>query len=97
MAELKPLGARVIVRPSSKEETTASGIVIPDTVKGEKPEEGEVIYVGPGNTRDDGSIIPLVLKKGDKVLFSKYAANEFKIDGEELLVIKEDDVLAVIE
>lgn len=93
---LKPLGERVIVRPQSREEVTKSGIVLPDTAK-EKPQRGEVIAVGPGRYDDEGEKrIPLDVKVGDKVLFAKYAGTEFKADDEELLILSEKDILAVI-
>ena len=93
---LKPLGERVIVRPQSREEVTKSGIVLPDTAK-EKPQRGEVLAVGPGRYDDEGEKrIPLDVKVGDKVLFAKYAGTEFKADDEELLILSEKDILAVI-
>jgi chaperonin GroES len=92
---LKPLGDRVVVRPLSREETTSFGIVLPDTAK-EKPQEGEVLAVGPGRTDDKGQRIALEVKVGDKVLFAKYSGTEFKLDSEELLVLSERDVLAIL-
>jgi chaperonin GroES len=92
---IKPLGDRVVVRPLSREETTSFGIVLPDTAK-EKPQEGEVLAVGPGRTDDKGQRIALEVKVGDKVLFAKYSGTEFKLDSEELLVLSERDVLAVL-
>jgi chaperonin GroES len=95
--KLKPLGSRVVVKALEREEMTKSGIVLPDTVK-EKPQEGKVLSVGPGDRHPDtGARIPVELKVGDKVLFQKYAGTEFKLDDEELLIISEKDVLAVIE
>jgi chaperonin GroES len=94
--KIRPLHDRVIVKRNDAETKTASGIIIPDTAK-EKPQEGEIIAAGTGIRKDDGSIIPLDVKKGDKVLFGKYAGTEIKIDGEELLMMKEDDILGVIE
>jgi chaperonin GroES len=93
---LRPLGDRVVIRPTPGEEMTKSGIVIPDTVK-EKPQEGEVIAVGPGRTLDDGSREKVDLKVGQKVLYAKYAGTEFKLDGEELLIVSGKDILAVVE
>ena len=93
--KLRPLGDRLVLRGLSREETTKSGIVLPDTAK-EKPQEGEVLAVGPGRTDDNGKRIPLEVKVGDKVLFAKYSGTEFKVDGEELLVLSERDVLAVL-
>ncbi|MDD4352483.1 MAG: co-chaperone GroES [Candidatus Gracilibacteria bacterium] len=95
MSKIQPLADRVVIRPMSQEKTTASGIVIPDTHKEDKPMEGEVIAVGPGRT-EDGKLIPVGVKKGQKVLFSKYAPTEVKVDGEELLIMDEKDILAVI-
>ena len=94
--KLKPLGDRVVVRPVEEEETTASGIVLPDTAK-EKPQRGEVIAVGDGRYDDDGDKrIPLDVSKGDTVLYSKYGGTEIKVDGEDLLVLRESDVLAKV-
>ncbi len=94
--KIRPLHDRVIVKRNDAETKTASGIIIPDTAK-EKPQEGEIVAVGTGIRKDDGSIIPLDVKKGDKILFGKYAGTEIKIDGEELLMMKEDDILGIIE
>ena len=93
--DLEPLGDRVIVKPAEGEEKTASGIVIPDTAK-EKPQEAEVIACGKGKMTDDGKIIPLTVKAGDKVLIGKYAGTEVTIDGEEHIILREDEILAVI-
>ena len=93
--KLQPLGDRVVVRPSSEEEVTRGGIVIPDTVK-EKPQEGEVIAVGPGKKDKDNKPIPLSVKEGDMVLFTKYGPNEIKINGKEYLMAREDDILGII-
>jgi len=92
---LKPLGDRVVIEPIAKEETTASGIVLPDTAK-EKPQEGRVIAVGSGRVADNGERIALEVKEGDKVIFSKYAGTEVKVDNKELLVLRESDILAII-
>ncbi|MBU2566617.1 co-chaperone GroES [Patescibacteria group bacterium] len=94
---LRPLNDRLIVKPLEKEEVTKSGIILPDTVSKERPEQGEVISVGPGKLKDDGSRIPMSVKVGDKVMFKNYAPDEVKIDDIEYLVISEDGVLAVIE
>ena len=95
--KLKPLGDRLIVRAIEEEETTASGLVLPDTAK-EKPQKGEVIAVGDGKYDEDGAKrIPLDVEKGDKVLYSKYGGTEIKVDGEDLLVLRESDVLAKIQ
>ena len=93
--ELKPLGGRVVVKPLEREEMTRSGIVLPDTAK-EKPQEGKILAVGPGERDEDGKRIPVELKVGDRVLYQKYAGTEFKLDDEELLVLQEKDVLAQI-
>ncbi|MBH1987189.1 MAG: co-chaperone GroES [Burkholderiales bacterium] len=93
---LRPLQDRLIVRRSEPERKTASGIVIPDSA-GEKPEQGEVISVGPGKRNDRGDFVALNVKPGERILFGKYAGQTVKVDGEELLVIREDDVLAVIQ
>ncbi len=93
---LKPIGDRVVVRPKSAEEMTKSGIILPDTAK-ERPQEGEVMAVGTGRMLEDGRIVPLEVKVGDKVLFSKYGGTEIKIGGEEYIILREDDILAVLE
>ena len=93
--KIKPLGDRVLLKPLEAKEKTKGGIVLPDTAK-EKPQEGKVIAVGRGKLSDDGKIQPLEVKDGDKVLYGKYAGTEIKIDDEEHLVIKEEDVLAII-
>ena len=94
--KLKPLGSRVVIKALDREEVTKSGILIPDTAK-EKPQEGRVLAVGPGDRDENGKRIPVELKEGDKVLFQKYAGTEFKLEGEELLILSEKDVLALIE
>ncbi|RMG91004.1 MAG: co-chaperone GroES [Candidatus Dadabacteria bacterium] len=94
--KLRPLQDRVIVKRLEEEEKTASGIIIPDTAK-EKPQRGEIIAAGPGKKNEDGKVQPLDVKPGDKVLFSKYAGTEIKVEGEELLIMREDDIMAVIE
>jgi chaperonin GroES len=94
-SKIRPVGDRVVVKPAAKEEVTKSGIVIPDTAK-EKPQEGEVIAVGSGKLLDNGDRVPLELKVGDRVLYAKYGGTEFKLDGEEFLVLRESDVLAVL-
>ncbi len=95
--KLKPLGDRLIVRALEEEQTTASGIVLPDTAK-EKPQRGEVIAAGDGRYDEDGEKrIPLDVKEGDKVLYSKYGGTEIKVEGEDLLVLRESDVLAKID
>ncbi|MCL6445486.1 MAG: co-chaperone GroES [Alicyclobacillus sp.] len=92
---LKPLADRVVVRPLQREEKTASGIVLPDTAK-EKPQEGEVIAAGPGRF-EDGARVALDVKVGDRVIYSKYAGTEVKVDNEELLILRESDILAIVE
>ena len=94
--KLRPLGDRLVIQPTPREEMTKSGIVLPDTAK-EKPQEGSVLAVGPGRILDDGKREPIDLKVGDKVLYAKYAGTEFKIDGDELLIVSQKDVLAVVE
>ncbi|MEI2417047.1 co-chaperone GroES [Orrella sp. JC864] len=93
---LRPLHDRVIIKRLDNERKTASGIVIPDSAA-EKPDQGEVLAVGPGKKTEDGKVLPVDLKVGDKVLFGKYAGQAVKVDGEELLVIREDEILAVIQ
>jgi chaperonin GroES len=94
--KFRPLHDRVVVRRLDAEEKTAGGIIIPDTAK-EKPQHGEVIAVGPGARNDDGEIVALDVKAGDKILFGKWSGTEVKIDGEELLIMKESDIMGVIE
>jgi chaperonin GroES len=98
MAELKlhPLGDRVWVEPIEREETTASGIILPETAK-EKPQEGKVLAVGPGVRNDKGERQPLDVKVGDRVLFAKYAGTEIKHDGAKYLIMRESDILAIVE
>lgn len=93
--QVRPLHDRVIVKRIEEEEKTQGGIIIPDTAK-EKPQEGRVIAVGSGR-REDGKVLPLDVKKGDKVLFSKYAGTEIKLNGEEHLIMREDDILGIID
>ena len=94
--KLRPLGDRVVVQPSAREEMTKSGIVIPDTAK-EKPQEGTIIAAGPGRVLDDGKRESMDVKAGDKVLYAKYAGTEFKIEGEDLLIVSQKDILAIVE
>ena len=93
---LKPLGNRVVIEPLEQEEITAGGIVLPETAK-EKPQKGSVLAVGPGDRDEDGKRIPLDVKVGDMVLFAKYSGTEVKIDDKKLLILKESDVLAIVE
>lgn len=96
MANIRPLHDRIIVKRLKEEEKTKGGIIIPDTAK-EKPIEGEIIAVGNGKVADDGKLRPLDVKVGDRVLFGKYSGTEVKIDGEERLILREDDILGVIQ
>lgn len=93
---LSPLHDRVIIKPSQPEEVTKGGIIIPDTAK-EKPMQGEVIAVGPGKMTEDGKLIPLTVKVGDKVLYGKYSGTEVEINGEQFLIMREADILAIIK
>ena len=93
--QVRPLGDRVVVRPLQREEVTKSGIVLPDTAK-EKPQRGEVIAVGNGRLTDDGKRLPMDVKTGDQVLFAKYAGTELKLDEEEVLILSEKDILAIV-
>ncbi len=92
--KVKPLRDKILVKPESEEETTKAGIILPDSAK-EKPQRGKVVAVGSGKL-DDGEIIPLEVKEGDIVIYEKYGPSEIKVDGEDLLIIKEDDILAVM-
>lgn len=97
---IKPLGDRVLIEPLSEEKKsgkTKSGFIIPDTAEKERPEEGTVVAVGEGKMTDDGKILPLKVKKGQRVIFSKYGPDEIKIDGKEYLIVSESNILAVIE
>jgi len=93
MAKIEPLGDRVVIKPTPTEEVSKGGIVLPDTAK-EKPQEGKIIAVGPGRLTEDGNRIAMEVKKGDKVIYSKYAGTEFKLDDEELVIMREGDILA---
>jgi chaperonin GroES len=95
--KLRPLGDHVIVKPLKENETTKSGIVLPDTVDKEKPEKGEVIAIGPGKLMENGQRSPMSVKVGDKVVFKKYSPDEIKVDDEEVLVLNESDIIAVLE
>ena len=94
--KLKPLGDRLVIKPKEQEETTASGLVLPETAK-EKPQQGTVIATGPGRRDDDGKRIEMDVAVDDTVLYAKYAGTEIKIEGEKLLILKESDVLAILE
>ena len=95
--EIKPLNDNVIVKGISEDEVTKSGIVLPDTIDKERPEKGEVIAVGPGKMLDSGNRAQMSVKVGEKVIFKKYGPDEIKIDGKEVLVISESDIIAIIE
>ena len=92
-AKIKPLGDRVVIKPLPKEEVSKGGIVLPDTAK-EKPQEGKIIAVGPGKLSEDGKRMAMEVKVGDKVIYSKYAGTEFKLDDEEVVIMRESDILA---
>jgi len=94
-SKLQPLGDRIVVRPIKREEVTKGGIVLPDTAK-EKPQEGEVIAAGPGKLSDDGKRLEMEVKKGDRIIYAKYAGTEIKLDDEELLILRDSDVLAKV-
>ena len=94
--KLKPLGGRVIVEPIEQEEMTAGGIILPETAK-EKPQEGKILAAGPGDRDEDGKRIAMDVKVGDKVLFAKYSGTDIKVDGKKLLIMRESDILAVVE
>lgn len=93
--KLRPLADRVLIKPVEREEMTKSGIVLPDTAK-EKPQEGEVIAVGKGKSNDEGKVFPLDVKAGDHVLFGKYSGTEIKIDGEDFLIMREEEILGIL-
>jgi chaperonin GroES len=94
--KLKPLGGRVIVEPIEQEEMTAGGIILPETAK-EKPQEGKILAAGPGDRDEDGKRIAMDVKVGDKILFAKYSGTEIKVDSKKLLILRESDILAVVE
>jgi chaperonin GroES len=96
MKGLRPLGDRILVKRVKEEERTKGGIIIPDTAK-EKPQEGKVVAVGKGKHDEHGKLIPIEVKSGDKILFGKYSGSEFKLEGEDLLILREDDILGIIE
>ncbi len=93
--KLRPLGDRVVIKPTPREEMTKSGIVLPDTAK-EKPQEGTILSAGPGRLNDDGKREAMDVKEGDKVLYAKYAGTEFKVDEEDLLIVSQKDILAIV-
>ncbi len=95
--KIKPLSDHILIQPDQEETKTESGILIPDTADKEKPEQGTIIEVGPGKKTSAGKVIPLEVKKGDKVLFTKYGPNEIKIKDKEYLIAKQEDILAIIE
>ena len=94
--KFRPLGDRVLVKRVKEEERTKGGIIIPDTAK-EKPQEGKVVSVGKGKYSDEGKLIPIEVKAGDRILFGKYSGSEFKHEGDDLLILREDDILGIIE
>ena len=94
--KLKPLGGRVIVEPTEQEEMTAGGIILPETAK-EKPQEGKILAAGPGDRNEDGERIEMEVKVGDKVLYAKYSGTEVKLDGKKLLILRESDILAIVD
>lgn len=94
--KIRPLGDRVIVKPSEKEDVKRGGIIIPDTAK-EKPQEGEIIAVGPGKRTEDGKLLPMDVKVNDKILYGKYSGTEIKIDDKEYLIMHQDDILGIVE
>ncbi len=94
--KIKPLGDRVIVKPLEEKEVKKGNIIIPDTAK-EKPQQGEVVAVGKGKMTDDGKLLPMEVKVGDKVLYGKYSGTEIKIDGQEYLILHQDDILGIVE
>lgn len=95
--KIKPLADRVLIEPLAVENKTESGIILPDTADKEKPEQGRIVEIGSGKTNEKGEVVPMTVKKGDLVLFTKYGPNEIKIDNKEYLIAKEEDILAVLE
>ena len=95
--KIKPLADHILIEPIKEEEKTKSGILLPETAEKEKPEQGKVIAVGPGRALSSGKRLPISVKKGDIVLFTKYGPNEIKVDGKEYLIAKEEDILAILE
>lgn len=96
--ELKPLGDRVLIKPKVEEEKSKGGILLPDTISKEKPQVGEILAVGPGGTNKDGKIIPMIVKKGDKVIYAKYSGTDIKgDDDEDYLILSEKDILATVK
>lgn len=95
--QIKPLADHILIEPIKAEEKTKSGIILPETAEREKPEQGKVVAVGLGKKTEDGKVIPLEVKVGDRVLFTKYGPNEIKVDDKEYLIAREEDILAIIE
>jgi len=94
---IKPLSDHILVEPLKEEEKTKAGILLPETAEKERPEQGRVVAVGPGRKTNAGKIIPIDIKAGDKILFTKYSPNEIKVDGKEYLILKQEDILAILE
>lgn len=95
--KIKPLSDHIVIEPLKQEEKTASGILLPETVEKERPEQGKVVAVGPGKKNEDGKVVPMDVKPGDVVLFTKYGPNEVKVEDKEYLIAKEDDILGILE
>ena len=95
--EINPLSDHILIEPMAQEEKTKTGILLPETAEKERPEQGKVIAVGPGKKNEEGKVIPLEVKPGDKVLFTKYGPNEIKVDDKEYLIAKEEDILCILE
>jgi len=95
--DIKPLSDRILIEPIKGEEKTKSGILLPDTAEKERPEQGRVIATGPGRKNSSGKVLPMEVKSGDKVLFTKYGPTEIKVEGKEYLIAKQEDILAIIE
>jgi len=95
--QIKPLSDHIVIEPLQQEEKTKSGIIVPETADKERPEQGKVVAVGPGKKNEDGKVIPLEVKAGDTVLFTKYGPNEVKVDDKEYLIAREDDILGILE
>lgn len=97
MAKIKPLGDNVLIKPVKEEEVSKAGIILPDTIDKEKPEQGEIIAIGPGKLKQDGTRIAMTVKVGDIIVFKKYSPDDIKIDNEDYLIVSESDILGIIE